>query len=256
MIVQNSPHKNLSINVVIPVFNEEKTVGKVISELITKSWINKIIVVDDDSTDSSATIIKKFPVIYLKNKTNKGAGYSTLRGLRFSQQMKEVCWTATVDADRQHTYSDLFTLYKALVNNQTKALILHAVRRLNNKNVPFLKKVTTKLAWKSLILLYGSIIEDPFCGLNIYSHSVIPTLNFSKGYDWPINLLVLFQQIQNNVILTKVPAHYSKYSLSKGMTFKTSLVVFGKIIVNRIKEIFYEKNISSHKSVVPTSWWN
>lgn len=250
-----APLQNVRINVVIPAYNEQNAIGEVLASLITKKWINQIIVVDDKSTDNTVAIVKQFPVTLLRNKTNQGSGFSTIKGLQYSRSLKNAQYTATVDADGQHTVQDLFLVYKEIRKNYKKGLIFHANRRILS-DAPFSKRFFSQLAWIVLSVLYGKIIEDPFCGLNIYNHDVIPLLKFSKGYDWPINLLTFLQQIRKNVILKQVPARYSEYSLSKGMTFKTSTIVFLKIIAARIKELLYEKNTSSNKSLIPTNWWD
>ena len=70
----------MKLSVIIPCFNEEKTVAQVIEKVIKNNYQNKeIIIVDDCSTDSSRNIIdnhkknEQFKVIY--NEKNMGKGY-------------------------------------------------------------------------------------------------------------------------------------------------------------------------------------
>ncbi len=51
---------------ILPIFNEEKTVAKVLSVLLKSKLLNEIIVVDDASTDNSLNIIKSFKSSKLK----------------------------------------------------------------------------------------------------------------------------------------------------------------------------------------------
>ena len=65
--------------VIVPVFNEERKVKKVINSLLSTYPILKIYVVDDGSTDKTTKIIKEFKsqnVIKLFNDKNYGKGYS------------------------------------------------------------------------------------------------------------------------------------------------------------------------------------
>lgn len=59
---------------IVPVYNEEKTVEKILKILDSHSRINKIIVVDDCSTDDSLNIIKKFVVKIISLDKNGGKG--------------------------------------------------------------------------------------------------------------------------------------------------------------------------------------
>lgn len=66
----------IKITAILPIFNEEKTVANVLSILIHSKSLDKIIVVDDASTDNSLEIIKKFQskklkIIYLSENLGK-----------------------------------------------------------------------------------------------------------------------------------------------------------------------------------------
>lgn len=55
-----------TVSVIIPVYNEEKYLDRCLSTLLDQTYKDlEIIVIDDDSTDSSKEIIKKYPIKYL-----------------------------------------------------------------------------------------------------------------------------------------------------------------------------------------------
>jgi cellulose synthase/poly-beta-1,6-N-acetylglucosamine synthase-like glycosyltransferase len=58
--------KNYTLSIVVPCFNEEKTIGKTIETLLNLDYkyLKKIILVDDRSTDSSYSIMKKYALRY------------------------------------------------------------------------------------------------------------------------------------------------------------------------------------------------
>ena len=77
---------------IIPVFNEEQTIEKVILDIQEKcSQINdideyEILIIDDNSTDSSQKIIQKLDKVkYLKNLNNFGYGFSLKKGIKNSK---------------------------------------------------------------------------------------------------------------------------------------------------------------------------
>lgn len=243
----------LQINVVIPVLNEEMMIAKVLSSLSDIPWINTIIVVDDGSTDASGKIIKNFPVVYLKNKKNRGIGYSLLKGLKYSKKLGNTQYTATIDADGQHDIKDLERLYQSII--EKPVLITHAVRNID-ADAPPIKKFPTFLAWAALALFYGNTIPDVFCGLNIFHSDIISSIKWKNGYDWPIALMQLMQLLAKHVVFVHVPARYSEYSLSKGMTTARGIKVFSSILSNRFKELRNEKGSRYNQSILPASWRN
>jgi glycosyltransferase involved in cell wall biosynthesis len=76
-------HKNPSrpkISVVIPAFNEEKFIGKTLFSLLEQDFKDfEIIVVDNNSTDKTAKIAKKFGAILISEK-NQGVAFARQKG--------------------------------------------------------------------------------------------------------------------------------------------------------------------------------
>jgi glycosyltransferase involved in cell wall biosynthesis len=76
-------HKNPSrpkISVVIPAFNEEKFIGKTLLSLLKQDFKDfEIIVVDNNSTDKTAKIAKKFGAILVSEK-NQGVAFARQKG--------------------------------------------------------------------------------------------------------------------------------------------------------------------------------
>lgn len=77
----------MSLSVIIPAFNEERTISSVIE--IVRLWgkASEIIVVDDGSTDTSLTAIQQFhdEIEIITYKKNRGKGYAIARGIRTSR---------------------------------------------------------------------------------------------------------------------------------------------------------------------------
>ena len=62
------------ISIVIPVFNEERYIGKCLNSLENQNFKDfEVIVVDDGSTDRSAEIVKRYSVRLLRQR-HKGPG--------------------------------------------------------------------------------------------------------------------------------------------------------------------------------------
>lgn len=70
---------------IVPAFNEEKTIGKVIEALLAVPEIDEIIVVDDGSNDKTSQIAQKFKVKLIRLKENIGKGQALEIGSRATQ---------------------------------------------------------------------------------------------------------------------------------------------------------------------------
>ena len=100
------------ISIIIPVFNEEKTIKKILKRVNELDlWSKKtklkkeIIVINDKSVDSSEKILKENSELYSKlisNDENKGKGYCIKKGLEISQGD----YILIQDADEEYDPSD------------------------------------------------------------------------------------------------------------------------------------------------------
>lgn len=87
------------VSYVIPTYNRAEFLPECIGSILKQTYKNiEIIVVDDDSTDETESLIKeKYPKIkYLKNETNRRIPYSLNRGFRAARG-KYVCWLSDDD---------------------------------------------------------------------------------------------------------------------------------------------------------------
>lgn len=79
-------HRQLPmIQVIIPAFNEEKSIGLVIDAL-PKDWIDKIIVCNNASTDNTVAVAEKKGAIVVEE-LRKGYGSACLRAMHFIQML-------------------------------------------------------------------------------------------------------------------------------------------------------------------------
>jgi len=84
---------------VLPAYNEELVIGSVI--LRTKQYVNRVIVVDDGSTDRTAEVAKLAGAEVIRLDHNTGKAYTILLGLRRARETG--CTVAVMlDADGQH----------------------------------------------------------------------------------------------------------------------------------------------------------
>jgi len=92
------------IVVCIPAYNEEKTIAKLIVDI--KKYSDKIIVIDDGSTDYTSKIAKELGVELIQHQKNLGKGAALRNG--FSKAMTySPDVVITIDADGQHDPSSI-----------------------------------------------------------------------------------------------------------------------------------------------------
>ena len=85
---------------VIPTYNNEKTLARVIGEV--RRYCTDVLVVNDGSTDSTAGIIAGAGVGSISYAPNRGKGYALRRALRYAAE-HGYRYMLTIDSDGQHS---------------------------------------------------------------------------------------------------------------------------------------------------------
>jgi glycosyltransferase involved in cell wall biosynthesis len=95
------------ISIIIPAYNEEESISKVIEYLLSLNKNYEVIVVNDGSTDKTRQEVSNFPCVKLINHPyNKGYGASLKTGVRRASND----YILTIDADGQHRPADILRL--------------------------------------------------------------------------------------------------------------------------------------------------
>lgn len=118
-MIENDDKK---VTILIPAFNEEKTIGKLLSKIksLQKDW--EIIVVNDGSSDNMSKVVKDLEVKIITHPYNKGYGAALKTGICASQNENIL----TMDADGQHNPEDIeriidsFGVYDMVIGCRTK----------------------------------------------------------------------------------------------------------------------------------------
>ncbi len=76
-------HKTLALSVVIPVYNEEENIGACLDAIAAQSEMpDEVIVVDNNSTDGSVEIIKRYPFVTLLHEKRQGLRFTRDTGMK------------------------------------------------------------------------------------------------------------------------------------------------------------------------------
>lgn len=125
------------IFIVIPAFNEERTIGRVISDLFKCGFTN-IVVVDDGSVDNTVKEVTNAGAIVISHVVNRGQGAALQTGNEFVLSIGAET-IVHFDADGQFNVNDINVGIKKL--QEEKLDIIFGSRFLDTRSkVPFFKK--------------------------------------------------------------------------------------------------------------------
>jgi glycosyltransferase involved in cell wall biosynthesis len=178
---------HLNMCVIVPTYNNEKTLASVITEL--KAYPYPIIVVNDGSTDSTASILSATEeIIVCSYPANQGKGFALQTGFKKAVEL-DFDYALTIDSDGQHNPSDIPVLLEKSAENPNAIII--GVRNLQEKNMPGKNTFANKFANFWFLIETGKKLPDTQSGFRIYPlKQIVNRKYFTKHYDFELEVLV------------------------------------------------------------------
>ena len=186
MVQSLSKKEQFKISIIVPSFNEAKTLPKIIEKLliVRVSHPKEIIIVDDGSTDDTQKVIKKYAknknIKIIVNSRNLGKGASIKNALKLS--------TGDIiliqDADLEYNPLEIPNLLKPFKQSNVK--VVYGSRILKkNPGSHWTFSIGGKLLTLITNLLYGTNITDEATGYKLFKKEIIRKLDLkSKGFEF------------------------------------------------------------------------
>ncbi|MEJ5285298.1 MAG: glycosyltransferase family 2 protein [Brevinematales bacterium] len=236
--------------VIIPTYNNEKTLEKVINDVLI--YTSNIIVVNDGSKDRTSEILTKFDskILIINNEKNLGKGASLKKGLRKAFELGYQ-YAITIDSDGQHFADDIPNFLEKITTE--KPIMIIGTRDMNSPNVPEKSKFGRKFSNFWVKLETGKEVEDSQSGYRLYSLKEINKFSFiTNRYDFEIESLVKWIWKGYDVLFVPIKVYYppkeERVSHFKGFldnfrisllnTFLVSLAIIYYIPLRILKSIY------------------
>ncbi|MCO5259429.1 MAG: DUF2062 domain-containing protein [Crocinitomicaceae bacterium] len=133
--MQHLTIEQINACVLIPTYNNEKTLQRVIDGVLQYVPEQHVVVVNDGSTDTTHQILSSYQnrITVLENEVNRGKGYSLRKGFNYAIE-KGYVYAITLDSDGQHAPSDIPKMIQAC--NENPGAVIMGSRNMNQEGVP------------------------------------------------------------------------------------------------------------------------
>jgi dolichol-phosphate mannosyltransferase len=183
--------------VIIPTYKERENIEAIIKSVSSIPIIFDILIIDDNSPDGTATIVKDlqklYPNLFLIERTGKlGLGTAYLAGFKWALE-KGYSFVYEMDADFSHDPNDLIKLYKACVENGADLAIgSRYISGVNVVNWPLSRVLMSYVASIYVRMITGMRIMDTTAGFKCYKREVLEKIRLDKiksvGYGFQIEM--------------------------------------------------------------------
>ena len=198
----------LNCCVIIPTYNNEKTSVKIIND--TLEYTDKIIVVNDGTTDSTAELLKPYEssITIIHQSKNFGKGIALRTAFKKALEMN-YRYAITIDSDGQHFPAD-FVLFLDKIEQEPDSLIIGA-RNMNSENVPGGSSFGNKFSNFWFWIETNIKIPDTQSGFRLYPISRMKKINyFTSRFEFEIEVIVKAAWKGIPVIPLPIQIYYAK----------------------------------------------
>lgn len=226
--------------VIIPMYNEKENAAAIIDAVIALPHTFDILVIDDNSPDGTAEIVKakqqEYPGrVHLVQRAGKlGLGTAYIEGFKWSLA-HDYEYTFEMDADFSHNPNDLLALYKACAEEGADMSIgSRYVTGVNVVNWPMGRVLMSYYASAYVRIVTGMPVRDTTAGFVCYSRRVLQALPLDnirfKGYAFQIEMK--FTAYKYGFKIKEVPIIFVNRVLG---TSKMNSSIFGEAVFGVIR---------------------
>lgn len=220
--------KRLKVDIIIPAFNEEKAIGKVIADIQNamkkaKNFKYKIVVVDDGSTDNTSKIAIRLGASVIKNERQRGSGYSRKKAIRLSKSDIIVM----IDADGTYPAHSIpkilsfFPEYDQVIGART----------VEAGTLKFLRNIAKGMIKKLASYLVGVKIPDLNSGLRAFKTNIMKKYLYiiPDGFSGVSSMTLIFLLMDYKVKFVPIE-YYKRIGKSKFRIIKDTLSYIETVI--------------------------
>jgi dolichol-phosphate mannosyltransferase len=236
--------------VIVPTYKESENIEKLIHKVFSLPRDFELLIIDDNSPDGTAAIVKDLQKIYqgklhiLERPGKLGLGTAYITGFKWCIEHK-YDFVFEMDADFSHNPDDLVRLLEAGEKGADVIIGSRYKSGVNVVNWPMGRVLMSYFASKYVRFITGMNINDTTAGFKCYNRRVLETIDLDKirfkGYAFQIEMK--FTAWKSGFIIEEVPIIFTD---RKAGTSKMSGGIFSEAVLGvismKLKSFFKKYN--------------
>lgn len=194
-----------NIQVIIPAYNEEGSIGKVIGDI--PETVSEVIVVSNNSTDTTEAVAKKAGATVLSEK-RKGYGYACLKGMEYiANKQEKPDIVVFLDGDYSDYPEELSKIVAPIIEQDIDFVIgarTKELREAGSMTIP--QEFGNWLATNLMTLFFGATFTDlgPFRAIKY--EKLLALQMEDKTYGWTVEMQL--KALKRKYTYVEIPVHY------------------------------------------------
>jgi glycosyltransferase involved in cell wall biosynthesis len=209
----------MTLSVIIPVYNEEKTIREIIRRVQATGLADEILVVDDGSTDGTREVLAEISqtgqvkVIY--HDRNQGKGKAVRTGIENATEDLIIIQDADLEYDPREYPNLLHPIEEGIADVVYGSRFLGAGRR----PVLFWNMVANKILTLVTNILYNNILTDMETGYKLFRRQIVQNMTLhARGFEFEPEFTAKI--LKSKVRIYEVPITFNPRDYAEGKKIK------------------------------------
>ncbi|MCM8798745.1 MAG: glycosyltransferase family 2 protein [Candidatus Omnitrophica bacterium] len=191
----------MKVCVLIPAYNEAKTIGWLIRKVKEQQGIGEILIIDDGSTDKTAEIAEENGARVLRNFRSLGKGNALRKGFSYCLE-NGFDAVLTMDGDGQHSPEEIPQFLRLVKNSNVDLVVgnrMHAPQ-----GMPFLRLITNRFMSWIISLIIAQKIPDTQSGFRLIRKNVLEKI-ILRSENFEIESEILIEAKRKGFTISSLP---------------------------------------------------
>lgn len=220
----------MKVSVIIPSFNEEKTLKTIIDKVLKQKDISEIIVVDDGSKDKSWDILKSIKnskIKSFKHDKNQGKGAAIITGINKAS----FDYVLIQDADLEYDPVN----YQAIFKKASKKVAVFGSRLKTKNNFAYIRTYLGNIFITTIgNILFNIRLTDSYTCYKLIPTNIAKSLKLnSKGFE--IEAEITGKLAMRKIPIIEVPISYKPRNYEEGKKIKAKDAINGFVTYLKVR---------------------
>ena len=238
------PRVEQVLGVIVPAYNEEKSLAKVLTRVLQEPIVKQVVVVDDCSTDHTFGVARKFSsdrrVTLLHHETNMGKGAAIRTGLSSVAAPLVIIQ----DADLEYDPSDYSKLVSPILRE--RADVVYGVRGFAGHSAySYWFVIGNRLVTTATNILFNCYIQDMETGFKVMRTSLMQRLGL-RGNRFDIEPEITGRVLRLGYRIYEIPIEYTARTRAQGKKLTWRDGVKALVTLLRIRLTSYQGLFGAH----------